>query len=389
MNFWIKIFALQCVRSLIKVLWVFPINHRKILFMSYNGLKYNDSPKSISDLLIENDSNLLVVWAFRDTNIELTDINSRIKIAYTGSFSYFFHIVTSQIIVVNDYLSSYIPIRRNQVLLNTWHGGGSYKTVGMTAKSPSKYDKYFYTLHAKMTRAFVSSSSYFESTVLERSFLFAGDVIKCGLPRNDILFKRNDHIPKKVRDYFDIGGNKKLVLYAPTYRDISAKDNRDNPVSYIPININMTLEALEKRFGGIYCFLYRAHHIDKHFNSNDNCYDATSYPDTQELLVAADALISDYSSTMWDYSLTKKPCFVYAPDIDEYVGARDFFMDIHKWPYPIAESNEELYQKISKFDLGTYTMHVTKYLEMLGSHESGCATNTVVEKLIKYYGLKP
>ena len=99
----------------------------------------------------------------------------------------------------------------------------------------------------------------------------------------------------------------------------------------------------------------------------------------QELLLAADVLVTDYSSSVWDYSFTFRPCFLYATDLDSYGTERSFFVDIHEWPFPLTTDNGELEQAIRSFEETAYRKAVTDHHSMMGSFETGNATKTVCE----------
>ena len=163
-------------RFFLKFFWIFKIDDNKILFMSFNGLQYSDSPKSISDNILEKKIKIKQVWAFHDKSKFVKLEKKGMILSNINSLHFIFHVLTSKAIIVNDFVNTFLPIRKSQILLNTWHGGGSFKTVGMTSKSWTGYDLFFYKIHRKMTNTFVSSSSYFNDTVLKRSFLYNGNV---------------------------------------------------------------------------------------------------------------------------------------------------------------------------------------------------------------------
>jgi len=368
-------------RFFLKFFWIFKIDDNKILFMSFNGLQYSDSPKSISDNILEKKIKIKQVWAFHDKSKFVKLEKKGMILSNINSLHFIFHVLTSKAIIVNDFVNTFLPIRKSQILLNTWHGGGSFKTVGMTSKSWTGYDLFFYKIHRKMTNTFVSSSSYFNDTVLKRSFLYNGNVLEYGMPRNDVFFKNKPEIKIKVKKHFGIEENKKIVLYAPTHRDIA------NAVDFLSdkenvINVDNCIKALNERFGGEFCFLFRAHHIITDYNLNGTSHNATKYPDMQELLYTADVLFTDYSSCMWDFSLMKKPSFVFATDLNKYINDRDFFMNIYDWPFPIAKDNDELTDNILNFDNNKFNLKINKYLKELGAFEKGSATQKVTDWIL-------
>lgn len=378
LRYTLKVTCLLAFRFFLKLFWLFRIDEKKIFFMSFNGLQYSDSPKNISDRLLFENPEIKQVWAFHDQKKHLNLNSKGILILRTNSLSFIFHILTSKIIVVNDFINTYFPIRKNQKLLNTWHGGGSFKTVGMTTKSYTKYDLFFFKIHRKMTDTFVSSSDYFHDRVLKRSFLFEGNVLECGLPRNDLLFETCPEIKGKVREHFGIEQDKKIVLYAPTHRGEYSADSFLSDRKNV-IDVRRCIMALNKRFGGEYVFLFRAHHIISSSNLNSESFNATNHPNMQELLYAADILLTDYSSCLWDFSLMDKPSFIFATDLDKYIDDRDFFMDINEWPFSISENNRELVHNILEFNENDFDSEIKKYFEKLGSSENGQATKRVCD----------
>ena len=104
----------------------------------------------------------------------------------------------------------------------------------------------------------------------------------------------------------------------------------------------------------------------------------------QELLYAANVVITDYSSLMWDFSLTGRPCFLYADDLDDYERERGFYMPSSQWPYPIARNNDELEKNILGFDCGLYRQAVREHHKVCGSYEQGRACETVLRIINEY-----
>ena len=141
--------------------------------------------------------------------------------------------------------------------------------------------------------------------------------------------------------------------------------------------------ALSEKFGGNWFILFRTHYfVMNQLNNAANYIDASNYPDMQELLYAADVLITDYSSSMWDFSLTRRPCFLYATDLNYYDLDRGFYSDIHTWPYPLAESNSALIKNIKQFNNDQYQKNIQKHWDALGSYESGHACETVANYIL-------
>ena len=144
-------------------------------------------------------------------------------------------------------------------------------------------------------------------------------------------------------------------------------------------------EAFSKRFGGEWVMLFRNHNFVKAKGTYAGVIDVSAYHDMQELMYAADVLISDYSSCLYDFCMTERPAFVYATDIDNYVeNERAFAYPIEKWPYPIAASNDALVDAILNFDEEDYKNKVKKHLEDTGAYDNGTASEQAVDIIRKY-----
>lgn len=372
----LKIFFVILLRSFLKLFWLFPVRDRTVLFTSYNGIQYSDSPKYIF-LALESDKSLKFVWVLDDATKLNYDGGADVRVVKPGSFSAIKSFVTSHVVISNDYISTYIPLRKRQLYINTWHGGGTFKKVGLGETVSSSYDKFFFKLHASMTSAFVSSSAYLTSALIEKSFDFHGTILKCGLPRNDVLFlAHHDSVIRKVRERYGIPEETGILLYAPTYRR--------NPQADSELWFHSCIQACEERFGKPFVCFYRSHHITGAVNIDSEAVNVTDYDDMQELLIASDILITDYSSSIWDYFLTGKPVFLFTPDVDYYRENRGFCLDISQWPCSYAKTNAALETIIRDFDEKAYAEKVREYLRFTGSYERGNAVPAVCDYIKKF-----
>jgi CDP-glycerol glycerophosphotransferase len=170
-----------------------------------------------------------------------------------------------------------------------------------------------------------------------------------------------------------------IMLYAPTYRGPI-----ENAVPVAGFDIPNALNALSKRFRKKFVCLFRRHsYFIKETNIDDNSViDVSVYPDMQELLCAADVLITDYSSSMWDFSLTYKPCFLYVPDLENYKAERDFYVPPEKWPFPLAQTNAGIEKNILAFDNEKYREDVKRHHAEFVSYDSGSAREAVADLVL-------
>ena len=136
-------------------------------------------------------------------------------------------------------------------------------------------------------------------------------------------------------------------------------------------------------------FLLRAHRYhDSAYQTDKKVLDVTDYPDMQELLCAADLLITDYSSCMWDFALRRKPCLLYVPDLDQYDGDRGFFTPIRDWPGLICRTADELCETAAKLDEEVCAQKAEEHLAKLGSYETGTAAQQVCDRILQVTGTK-
>ena len=372
----IKYFIESIIGLFLLFFRVFPLKKR-ILFSSFSGRQYSDSPKSISDYICENYPDVKIVWAF--INPDKVDIqNKKIKKVKYKSLRYIYYVLTSKVYVDNVEIWSILKFRKGQTVVQTWHGGGAYKRVGTDRLDVPKLHKEHSVKKMNRMDIFLSSSKTFTEKVIRGAFSFKGEVLEAGLPRNDYLKSASKKEISAIKNELGINTEKKIVIYAPTFR---------NSLDLTPyrLDINGVTRALKEKFGGDWVVLLRLHYYmsDKLFKSDgQNTIDVTTYPDMQKLLMASDVLITDYSSSMWDFSLMYKPCFLYATDMKQYCGERDFYTKPESWPFAVGRDNNEVLENIKNFDLEEYVKKVGAHHKNLGSCESGNATKIICERII-------
>ena len=360
------------------------IQNNKIVFISHRGKQYSCNPMYLSKYLMKHyPGKFEIVWAFDAPDNFKYLKNEGIQVVKKESKEHLAHLMTAKVIVTNVDFFIYLPKVKGQIALDTWHGGGSYKTCGFANAQnlmTNRQRRYFERLYSKVN-LYCSSSRAFTQQTIRESRLFQGEVLEVGMPRNDILISRDKpQIEVKVRKYFSMSKDTKILLYAPTYRSVAESEN-------IPeLDMGRLSKALGERFGGKWCCLYRAHHLGTPADmedeiDNDTLLSAMEYPDMQELLYAADVLVSDYSSCIWDFSLQHKPVFLYCPDLDKYTSSRDFYTPIENWHFILTRDQQELEARILAFDEAEYRKGVEQHHQELGSCESGQATKAICEKI--------
>ncbi len=361
------------------VFCVLPIKKNRVLFVSYRGEQYSCNPKYISEKLNEIAGDKLEIgWGFHEPEKFGFLEKSGIIVLNDRKFRFILFALTSRVIVTNAYYKPHLPRRRGQYFILTWHGGGAYKRVGGMENLPRLY-KAFVRFQQTGASLYLSSSEAFTRLTVRESFGYYGEVMEKGMPRNDILIEEKDESAiSEIKSELGIKPTQKLVLYAPTYSQSSSFTGYD-------LDFENVTKALSRRFGGEFVFAFRGHRFD-FARKCEGIINASDYPDMQRLLLAADVLITDYSSCIWDMSLTHKPVFLYATDLDEYISVRNFYTDIHTWGFPLARNNAELISNIQSFDEETYRKNVNRHHTELGICESGHASELAARRIIDVCG---
>ncbi len=372
----IKFFYIVILRYIGKLFFILPVKKNRVIFESFSGDGYSCNPKYISEQLKNDYGDLVeIVWAVKKEVLTPQEV---ITCRYRG-IHHMLYRATARVYVCNYLQATEFPKRKEQIEIQTWHGGGCYKKIGDDEKMRDNIYMKRRNMQVNETDYFIVSSAYWEQAVCRKQLGYRGKTLEIGMPRNDCLLEEVS-IQKRlaIRKKAGIPDECFAVLYAPTWREGT---DRFEELNYAEIKY-----AFERRFGTKCEILFRAHIYGK--ESVSNVIDLTRYPDMQELLYACDALITDYSSSMWDYSLTGRPCFLYVPDLQRYIEQRDFDMDIHTWGFPVCCSNEMLIQEIECFNEEDFQQKMIKHQKNLGSFEQGTATIKVVNLIAQLCGLR-
>ena len=382
MKIWLKLLCVFTLRNILKIFYLLKIRNNRIIAYSYNGMQYSCNPKYIIEYILDkHETKYQIIFAVNNIKKFKYLEKKKINLVKFKSLKFFYYSLTSRIFINNGIAPSYIPFRKDQFVLSTWHGGGAYKKGGLdTIKNlPSNI---LMTYSSNSIKGMISSCNRF-TEIFQKAFLIDYKVfLNIGMPRNDILINKNrKFLYSKIHHYFNIDDETKIILYAPTFRSSFISIEGEFKEGNYNIDFNKLKKYLKLNRGGKWIVLYRAHYYLSGKKSNE-FIDATNFPDMQELLYVSDILITDYSSCMWDFSLMYKPCFIYATDIDQYKQERDFYTPMSEWPFPIATNTDELINNIINFNEKEYIEKVKKHHQALGSYEDGHACERVC-KLIE------
>lgn len=377
------------MRILSHVFYIFPVKKNRILFSSFEGKNYGCSPKYIFEYMYKNyGDSYEYVWCINDTN-KIPKMYKVLSCSHL-TFLHLFYLLTSRVIISNQPIVPIVSKKKEQVFINTCHGGGAYKKGGVNATFVTKSDKlcmtYMKNLRAGMTDYVISSCRAYTdifSTEIEYN-IDKSKFLPIGMPRNDLLFaSEKGDLRNKVCNQLGIDERNRIILYAPTYRGSYRKP------AHIDLNLNVKSlsKIVEQRFGGTSVMLYR-HHIADKGQVLDNVVDVSDYQDMQELLSITDIFITDYSSAVWDFSLTGRPGFLFTPDLQEYKSETDFHTPIELWPYPYALTMEELCTNILKYNATEALQKIKTHHSLLGSYEKGTATEEICKVIQNHLASK-
>ena len=367
--------SLLCQPIIKMIVSLRPLKKNKFFFISMSGNSYGDSVKYISDYVCQCRPEANIVWAFSKNYIG--KVNCEHKKVVLSSLAYFYHLYTSKYIVTNFAMDfrSFSSKRTGQVCMQTWHGT-ALKKIGYDMYETDKNIAYqlFGVDRIKnmgiLTDYLISGSNYMTKIFKER-FRYEKEIFEIGTPRNDIFFKENPEIKKKVGDFYSLNEENGIILYAPTFRN-------DEQFTYYDINLSLIKQLWEERTGRHYTVMVRLHPNIASKSAEfirmfpEGTVDTSFYPDMQELLYYADVLITDYSSSMFDFMLSKKPIIMYVPDRQTY--SRGFYLDIEELPFIIINSNSEINDRLSEYDELKYQQGIDAFLKKIGSVEMGNAT---------------
>ena len=433
-----KLISLPCIYLLSKVT---KVDENKIIFITFRG-EYDCNAKWIAEEIKDRGLPYTVVWTIRK-NVPVDDIPKEFVRTYRESYDFYKHLASAKIIVDNGISTANVGYvkKKNQILIQTWHGSLGIK---MFSKETNKDKRWvaFAMVEGKMTDYCLSNST-FEDKIYTDTFWTDSRILRLGHARNDVLCERNTErlaqIKDKVYTHFglyeriekfksvrraeikewitnrkvfplepvdpdhpwsgiDINDSKvvaewldremrncedlRICLYAPTFRD-------DGDMRPYEIDYQKLREALSTRFGGTWVIMTRFHWRlrKKKIKFPEGVINAGKYSDIQELLTCTDVGITDYSSWICDYMLTKRPGFLFATDMAEYEKKdREFFYPLDTMPYPLALNNEQLIDNILNFKDEHFEEDCDAFLADKGCIDDGLSSKRIVDAIVQIMG---
>lgn len=380
-SFWDKTVRRRKFTQLIlyPLMRLLPLHQKSWIFDSYWASKFASNERAIYDYLQQEHPEMKSTWVFKDPTTEITGNGTKIR---ENSFQYWLALARTKYFVQNaNFPQSYIK-RRGQIEIETLHGT-FMKTMGFDEPdfkyaSPKRQSDFAERIDRW---DYLVSPSRFMDEIAPSAYQYKRQVLQTGFPRNDrLIHENNSERIKELKEQLKIPLDKKIILYAPTFR---AKNEFD---------FQLDLNKFQEKLGHDYVLLVRVHYfVADQVDFDDygtSIINMSQYSEIEDLYLISDLLITDYSSVMFDYALLKRPMIFFAYDLEWYTNPnnRGTYLDYEKSvPGPIVKTSDEViealfnYQEITK----QYQKQREIFIEKFGTYgQKGDAAKQIVETVL-------
>lgn len=363
-----------------------------ILFESNLGRNYSGNPRFIYEKLVSLglDRRFQCYFILEDTKVSIPGNGKKLQ---RKSIAYFFLFSKAGFWVSDTRMPLYLIKRKATVYIQTWHGTPLKKLaldltqVSMEGEADLEQYKRLFVENSKTWDYLVSQNSY-STDIFRRAFAFDKEILEIGYPRNDLLINDNyqDNI-NKLKQKLNLPLDKKIILYAPTWRD----NEYFGPQQY-KFSSGMDFAYLKEQLSKEYIILVKAHYlVGEHMNNlglQGFLYPFGAGFDIAELYLISDYLITDYSSVMFDYSILNRPMIFFTYDLDYYKDElRGFYFDfIEEAPGPFARTTKQLVEALLEYNFDTYRTKYQAFRVKYNHADKGEASQKVVDLICSLGG---
>ena len=360
------------------------IKNNIVFFESFLGKNYSDSPKYIYEKMLEKNMDYKYIWCFK----ERKDIPGNAIQVKRFSLRYYYYLARAKYWVSNSRIPKSLNKREENIYLQTWHGTPLKRLVfdmNDVHSADPNYKKNFYQQSRRWD--YLSSPNPYSSKIFRRAFKFDKTMLEFGYPRNDILYQKNNEKDINIlKDQLGIPKDKKVILYAPTWRD----DEFFSKGNY-KFTLKLDLAKMQKSFGNEYIILLRTHYFIANqldvSGFEGFVYDVAQYDDIAELYLMSDILITDYSSVFFDYANLKRPILFYTYDLEKYQNTlRGMYINMETGlPGPLLMTTDEVVHSISNIDkvMNEYKDRYDAFYQDICTWDDGCASEKTIEAVFK------
>lgn len=379
----IKRITIALYKLMVKIL---PVQENVILFESNLGRNYTGNPRAVYEEMVRQglDKRYQCIWFLENPNKKIPGAG---KVVKRARLSYLYYMAIAGVWVFDCRQPEFLVKRPETVYIQTWHGTPLKKLAldmeridSVVSATVEEYHEAF--RKNTSTWDYLISQNRFSTEIFKRCFAFSGKpILEIGYPRNDILFRKDkDEYARSLKQKLGIPLDKKVILYAPTWRD-----NAFHSHGRYKFVSPLSFEQAQQELSDEYVILVKYHYLVADqidwsaykgfvFNFDEKV-------DIARLYLVADMLITDYSSVMFDYSLLKRPMLFFAYDLEEYKdNLRGFYFDFLKEaPGPIAKDTTQLIESIVHYDNNVWEEKYRAFTKKYNHADDGKASQKVID----------
>ena len=386
------------------VIRVLPIKNNRITVCTFEGKGgFGCNPRYVVEELHRRNPKYEFIWLVNDETKKFPEYVKPIK---NTLWRRTYYLSTSKV-WIDNYRKPYgTKKRKNQLYIQTWHGTICFKALGKWRGEGFSQIAYLVSKNDSDMIDYVVTDSEWCREAYPKGLVYDGEYFKAGSPRCDIMINKREEQRKIIREAYGVNKDAKIVMFAPTFREKGQKDKRGVYVGETTLDFEKLLNTLNSKFGGEWVLFMRLHpQLAEQMNTipfgkvRDRVVDVSKADDMCEIMAAADVLITDYSSAAIDASYIYMPVFLYADDIEQYVGNRggmfwNYSLDSKTpittnkemtpginavLPFPMAQNNDELENNILSFDRTEYERKVREMHTAVGLLNDGHASERVAD----------
>ncbi len=322
-------YAVRYLYTFFSRLWFYfryrgKIDENTFFFESFQGRNASDSPLALYKEVRKRMPDASCFWAIdaedNDSFIALSAAKNT-QCVIRNSTSYFMALAKCQYLIFNSRTPFFLKSKKNQSIIQCWHGTPLKKlghdiTCDNQPTASLMGTRYAYSLEAEKCDYFISPSPYV-TKCLKSAFAMNGEkILELGYPRNDelVIYKEDQAYKNNIKQKLGLDKNKKIILYAPTYRDTDYS-KKEAFLSNNKLSTETFLKFIRDKG---YIVLFRGHYFTKANSGDKSFVNVSRYGNINDLMLVSDLLITDYSSLMFDYLLLEKPIFLYLYDREKY-----------------------------------------------------------------------
>ncbi len=367
----------------ILIFWVWqicsllPVKKKKIIFSNFNGGGFGDNTRYIAEECLRRKIPYEMYWVCEKPGCQFPP---GLKIVRPNCISFVYHMSTAGFWVDNTRKLYYFKKKKGQIYIHTWHAGPGLKRIEKDAGTGLSPEYIAYAKRDSAHMDLLLSNCGFWTKCFRSCFWYDGPILEKGLPKNDLYFQDQEPLRRMIRSYYQLEEQVNLVLYVPTWRE-------DRKLHVYHLDFEGCLDALEQRFGGRWVMLVRLHpnvnaaDFDIHYT--DRVINASPYDNSQELLAAGDAVITDYSSCGFDYMQLGRPSFLYAEDYEQMKQDKGYYLELTDLPCPAAFSNEQMIRNILEFSEEDYGKKRVQFMKKMQYYDDGHGSEAVVDYILE------